>query len=182
MPKGDAARIRAHIVELADDARAEGETGITVRAGDIRESLEPDYGHAVIAICQVLGTRKSQGEAGVELVARRGPSHGLDSVFGDGRCRQSAGRLHGRRPPERQRPVEQRPRRRVELQAGRLPGPKEMALIPGKQGAGPQPAAGGGAALHRHCPAYRGDPDAHKSPMRKGRRPKPRPNAAKDGN
>ena len=81
MPRGDAARIRAHVVELADDARAAGETGITVRAGDVREALELDYGHAVIDICQVLGTRKFQEKAGVELVARRGPGHGLNSVF-----------------------------------------------------------------------------------------------------
>ena len=35
----------------------------------------------------------------------------------------------------------QRTRRRVELQAGRLPGPQEVAVLPGKQGVGPQPAA-----------------------------------------
>ena len=81
MPRGDAARIRAHVVELADGARGAGETGITVRAGDVREALELDYGHAVIDICQVLGTRILQREAGMELVARRGPGHGLDSVF-----------------------------------------------------------------------------------------------------
>ena len=66
MPRGDAARIRAHVVELADGARAAGETGITVRAGDIREALGLDYRNAVIDICQVLGTRILQGEAGVE--------------------------------------------------------------------------------------------------------------------
>ena len=81
MPRGDAARIRAHVFELVDDARAAGETGITVRTGDVREALELDYRKAVINICQVLGTRKLQGEAGVELVARRGPSQGLNSVF-----------------------------------------------------------------------------------------------------
>ena len=81
MPKGGAARIRAYAVGLVDDARAAGETGITVRAGDVREALDLDYRNAVIEICQVLGTRKLQGEAGVELVARRGPSQGLNSVF-----------------------------------------------------------------------------------------------------
>ena len=43
--------------------------------------LELDYRKAVINICQVPGTRKLQGEAAVELVARRGPSQGLNSVF-----------------------------------------------------------------------------------------------------
>ena len=81
MPRGDAARIRAYAVGLVDDARAAGETGITVRAGDVREALELDYRNAVINICQVLGTRIFQSEAGVELVARRGPSQGLNSVF-----------------------------------------------------------------------------------------------------
>ena len=81
MPKGDAARIRAYAVGLVDDARAVGETGVTVRAGDVREALELDYRNAVIEICQVLETRIFQSAAGVELVARRGPSQGLNSVF-----------------------------------------------------------------------------------------------------
>ena len=81
MPRGDAARIRAYAVGLVDDARTAGETGVTVRAGGVREALELDYRKALINICQVLGTRKLQGEAGVELVARRGPSQGLNSVF-----------------------------------------------------------------------------------------------------
>ena len=81
MPRGDAARIRAYAVGLVADARAAGESGITVRAGDIREALELDYRKALINKCQVLGTRKLEGEAGVELVARRGPRQGLNSVF-----------------------------------------------------------------------------------------------------
>ena len=81
MPRGDAARIRAYVVELVDDARGAGETGVTVRAGDVREALDLNYRNAVIDICQVLGTRILQGEAGVELVARRGPGQGLNSVF-----------------------------------------------------------------------------------------------------
>ena len=81
MPRGDAARIRAYAVGLVDDARAAGDTGVTVRAGGVRDALELDYRKALINICQVLGTRKLQGEAGVELVARRGPSQGLNSVF-----------------------------------------------------------------------------------------------------
>ena len=82
MPRGDAARIRAYAVGLVDDARAAGESRVRVRAGDVREALELDYRNAVIDICQVLGTCILQGEAGVELVVRRGPSQGLKfSVF-----------------------------------------------------------------------------------------------------
>ena len=81
MPRGDAARIRDYAVGLVDDARAVGETGVTVRAGDVRETLELDHRNAFIDICQVLETRIFQSEAGVELVARRGPSQGLNSVF-----------------------------------------------------------------------------------------------------
>ena len=81
MPRGDAARIRAYAVGLVDDARSAGDTGVTVRAGDVRDALELDYRKALINICQVLGTRKLQREAGVELLARRGPSQGLNSVF-----------------------------------------------------------------------------------------------------
>ena len=81
MPRGDAARIRAYAVGLVDDARAAGETGITVRAGEVREALELDHRNAFIDICQVLETRIFQSAAGVELVARRGPSQGLNSVF-----------------------------------------------------------------------------------------------------
>ncbi len=81
MPRGDAARIRAYAVGLVDDARAAGETGVTVRAGDVREALELDHRNAFIDICQVLETRIFQSAAGVELVARRGPSQGLNSVF-----------------------------------------------------------------------------------------------------
>ena len=81
MPKGDAARIRAYAVGLVDDARAAGETGVTVRAGDVREALELDHRNAFIDICQVLETHIFQSAAGVELVARRGPSQGLNSVF-----------------------------------------------------------------------------------------------------
>ena len=114
MPKGDAARIRAYAVGLVDDARAAGETGVTVRAGDVREALELDYRNAVINICQVLGTRIFQSEAGVELVARRGPSQGLNSVF---EFRLLGGRA-SLRTPEAASPVVQAP---VDRPEGPLP-------------------------------------------------------------
>ena len=42
------------------------------------------------------------------------------------------------------------PDQRLELQAGRLPGPQEVALLPGQEGPGPGPAPRGDPALHRH--------------------------------
>ena len=81
MPRGDAARIRAYAVGLVDDACAAGDSGITVRAGDVREALELDYRNAVINIWQVLGTRIFQSEAGGgtggEARAQSGPLLGF---------------------------------------------------------------------------------------------------------
>ena len=105
MPRGDATRIRAYAVGLVDDARAAGEAGITVRAGDVRDALELDHRNAFIDICQVLGTRIFQSEAGVELVARRGPSQGLNSAF---EFRLVGGRVLSR-TPEAVSPVVQTP-------------------------------------------------------------------------
>ena len=123
MPRGDAARIRAYAVGLVDDARTAGETGVTVRAGDVREALELNYRNAIIDIYQALGTRKLQGgEAGVELLARRGPSQGLNSVF---EFRLVGGRALPRTPeavsPVLEAPVNRpegpRPSRRAPLSA-----------------------------------------------------------------
>ena len=96
--------------------------GVTVRAGGVRDALELDYRKALINICQVLGTRKLQGEAGVELVARRGPSQGLNSVF---EFRLLGGRALPRTPeavsPVLEAPVNRpegaRPSRRAPLSA-----------------------------------------------------------------
>ena len=80
MPRGDAARIRAHVVELADAARGAGETGITVRAGDVREALELDYRNAVIDICQVGDPhipKRGRGGTGGAARAQSGPGLGF---------------------------------------------------------------------------------------------------------
>ena len=122
MPKGDAARIRAYAVGLVEDAGAAGETGITVRAGEVREALQLDHRNAFIDICQVVETRIFQSAAGVELVARRGPSQGLNSVF---EFRLLGGRVLPRTPeavsPVVQAPVDRpeapRPSRRGALSA-----------------------------------------------------------------
>ena len=81
MPKGDAARIRAYAVGLVDDARAVGETGVTVRAGDVREALELDHRNAFIDICQVLGDphipKRGRGGTRGEARAQSGPQLGF---------------------------------------------------------------------------------------------------------
>ena len=100
-------------------------------------------------------------QVGLTMQALDAPLH-RRRARGAGRCHRRARQHHCRcrRLPERQRPLEQHPRRRMELQARRLPGPQEVALLPRKQGAGPQPAAGRGTALHRHGPADCGDTEA----------------------
>ena len=51
---------------------------------------------------------------------------------------------------------------RLELQARRLPGAQEVALVPRAQGAGPPAPRRGGPARRRHRPPHRGDPAAHR--------------------
>ena len=46
-----------------------------------------------------------------------------------------------------------------QLQAGRVPGPQEVALLPGARRSGQGAAAGRGAAFHGHRPAHRRDTD-----------------------
>ena len=59
--------------------------------------------------------------------------------------------------PERPRLLAQRTRRRLELQARRVPGPQEVAVVPGGEGLGQGTDAWRGAALHRHGAADCGD-------------------------
>ena len=66
---------------------------------------------------------------------------------------------HLRHLPEPTRLVAQRPRRRLALQARRLPGPQEMALLPGPRHPRPPAQTGGSPALHRYRPANRRDTD-----------------------
>ena len=108
MPRGDAARIRAYAVGLVDGARTAGETRVTVRAGDVREALELDHRNAIIDICQVLGTRKLQGEAraqsgpqlGLRVQARRRQGIAPDAGGGLARAQGTCGPTR-RRPPGR---------------------------------------------------------------------------------
>ena len=81
MPRGDAARIRAYAVGLVDDARAAGETGMTVRAGDVREAFgaglpESPHQHMPgLGDPQIAGG--GRGGTGGEARAQSGPQLGF---------------------------------------------------------------------------------------------------------
>ena len=134
VPGVTSSTLRPELAAIAVPSTADGKN---MSGGDF--ALTAGWGHFGTgdAVMPVHGPRRGAG-----LHRRR--------ARGAGRGRQRTRGYHRRRSPERQRAVEQRRRRRVELQAGRLPSPEEVVVLPGKQGAGPQPAAGGGAALHRH--------------------------------
>ena len=87
---------------------------------------------------------------------RRAPVH-RGRARRAGRSRPHARRHDVRRPPQRPRLLAQRPRRRLELQARRLPGAEEVAVVPRAVRPGQGTEAGGSAALHGHGAAGRGD-------------------------
>ena len=71
--------------------------------------------------------------------------------------RQNGGdtrRHHVRHLPERPGLLAKRPSRRLELQARRLPGPQEVALLPRKRHPRPPPQTRGSPALHQHRPPH----------------------------
>ena len=61
--------------------------------------------------------------------------------------------------PQRPRLLVQRPRRRLELQARRLPGAKEVALLPRARHPPPPPQPRRNPPLHHHRPPHRGHPN-----------------------
>ena len=96
----------------------------------------------------------------------------LDFVQLGGACR--AGRLgrdswrhHFRHLPQRPRLLAQHTCG-LELQTGRVLGAEEVALLQGARRAGQGAATGGGAALHGHRPAHRGDTGAGGGTVRRG--------------
>ena len=70
-------------------------------------------------------------------------------------------RDHLRRVPQPPRLLAQRPRRGLDLQARRLPGPQEMALLPRTRYPRPPAASGGSPTLHRNRPPHRRHPCSH---------------------
>ena len=118
MPRGDAARIRAYAVGLVDDARTAGETGVTVRAGGVREALELDYRKALINICQVLGPANCRGRPGWNWWRGAGPARASTRFSNSGSS--EAGHCPGlrRRPRPCSRPPCEPARRPMPGRAG----------------------------------------------------------------
>ena len=85
-----------------------------------------------------------------------------------GRRHPDSGRNHLRHLPQQTRLLAQRPRRRLDLQARRLPGPKEVALLPRAHHPPPAPQARRSPALRRNSPPDRrhppGDPPKNVAP------------------
>ena len=75
-----------------------------------------------------------------------------------GRCHPHARREHIRHLPQRPRVLAQRPRRRLALQARRLPGPQEVALLPRAKSPRQTNAPRRSRALHQHRPPHRCNP------------------------
>ena len=74
------------------------------------------------------------------------------------RRRPNPRRHHLRHIPQRPRLLAQRPRRRLALQARRLPGPQEVALLPRAQSPRPPPPPRRSPTLHQHRPPHRRHP------------------------
>lgn len=72
MAVGDADMVRAYATRLVSDARSQGETRITFRAGDIHASLHMNNAHR--NVCQVLDSGIFHGQAGVKLTDYDGPN------------------------------------------------------------------------------------------------------------
>ena len=81
MPPGDAIKIRRYAIRLVDNARAAGETSVTLRVGDIHDALFAGGGNLVLDICQVLDTELFKEEARVEFLSKLGPNQGMSTEY-----------------------------------------------------------------------------------------------------
>lgn len=72
--------VRKHVVDqYISPARKKGEDSIQIRAGTVHNELH--WTGRVPSVCQALGSRKFQHEAGVELVERSRPGPSTTVVF-----------------------------------------------------------------------------------------------------
>lgn len=72
--------VRRHVVEQdISPARRKGQDSVQVRAGNVHSELH--WTGRVPSVCQTLGSRKFQREAGVELVERSRPGPSTTVVF-----------------------------------------------------------------------------------------------------
>ena len=66
MPRGDAERIRRYLLQIVAEARREGITELTLRAGDIHRALNMSNSYA--NVCQVLESKRFHAMANVAVV------------------------------------------------------------------------------------------------------------------
>ena len=150
-------------IPLPDDAQDLAESA--ARGREIAALLDPETpvpgvtqaplrpGLAAIA---VPATTSGRNMAGDDFALTAGWGHfgaGGAVMPGQGRVTERGSRL--RRPPERRCLLARRPRRGLALQARRLPGAQEMAVLPRTPHPRPRPDARGSPALHRHRKAHR---------------------------
>ena len=82
MPEGYAARVYTHMRSIADSARAEGATTLTIRVRDVVDALEEQSPSAALDVKQVLTTTfKLTAETGLLLQEYTGSGQRLDSTF-----------------------------------------------------------------------------------------------------
>ena len=128
-------------------------------------TLRPEI--AVIAVPSTINRRNMSG-SDFELTAGWGHFGSGQAVMpGQGRVVQRPyapaerpRRNHLRRLSQRPRLLAQRSRRRLGLQARRLPGAKEVALLPRTRHPPPPPHPERNCPLHHHPPPHRGHPAA----------------------
>ena len=81
MPPGDAIKIRRHAIRLVDEARAAGETSITLRVGDIQKALDLYGQNATGDIRQVLDSELFTIEARVVFSSKHGQGMNTEYRF-----------------------------------------------------------------------------------------------------
>lgn len=73
-------QIRSFVIEtVAEPARAAGEAGFEVRAGDVHRAME--LSNAMPNVCSAIGARKFEQQAGAVLRERMGPHAGASAIF-----------------------------------------------------------------------------------------------------
>ena len=78
MPLAD--RVRRHVIErYIKPARSEGRTQVTVRAGDVHKEL--GLAAKLPIVCTSLDAERFWDDAGVTLIARRGPLQGATAEW-----------------------------------------------------------------------------------------------------
>lgn len=78
--EGFADSVLCFIIDKVEEARANGESTISFRAGTIREAVGTGDRNDVLDICQVLKTQKAWDAAGIEIL-EPGQGTRLDTTY-----------------------------------------------------------------------------------------------------